>query len=753
MRVSRRSFLHVTALSGGGMMLGLHMVEPQRATAQTPKGPPPFDAKAFIKIAPDGTVTLVSRNPEIGQGIKNMLPMLIAEELDVDWKSVKVEQADFKAEYGLQTTGGSRAASNNWIPMRQVGAAGRQMLIAAAAKKWGVPESECFAQKGRVYHRSTDRSLGYGELAQAAAAMPVPDLKTLKLKDASSYTIIGKWTPGVDVPKITEGKPIFGIDFTLPGMVFAAYEKCPVFGGKVVSANTDEIKKLPGIKDAFVVAGTVDVKPITPGEPGLESGVAIVAETWWAAQSARKKLNVKWDLGPAAQQSSTEFAQKAQEMAKQPPQRTLRKVGDPEKTFTSDGAKTIEAAYSYPFISHAPLEPRNCTATYKDGKLEIWSNTQLPARGQGLVSKVLGIPEENISINLLRAGGSFGRGLTNDYMLEVSNIAKTIGMPVKLVWSREDDMTHDYYRPGGFHFLKGAVDSSGKLEAWQNHFVSYGQGDEFSPSAAIAPTEFPSGFVPNFAIYSSVMPLELKTGALRAPGANSQAFVFQSFIDELAHAAGKDPVEFRRDLLVEPGKEKVAAAAKPKVENEIAPTKEGAHHESYDVARMRNVLDVAVERSGWGKRQLPAGTAMGIAFHYSFQGYFVHVAEVTVKDKKLKVNKVWACGDVGSQIINPSGAEAQVQGAVIDGLSELMSQEITLDAGKVVQKNYDTFQLMRFRQAPEIDVHFVSSDHSPTGLGEPALPPILPAVCNAIFAASGDRVRALPLKNSGYSWA
>ncbi|HEX4169571.1 MAG TPA: molybdopterin cofactor-binding domain-containing protein [Bryobacteraceae bacterium] len=752
MQVSRRSFLQVTALSGGAMMLGLHVVEPQKVFGQTPPAPPPFDAKAFIKIAPDGTVTLISRNPEIGQGIKNMLPMLIAEELDVDWKSVKVEQADYRAEYGLQTTGGSRAASNNWIPMRQVGAAGRQMLIAAAAKKWGVPESECFTSSGRVYHRATDRSLGYGELAAAAAAMPVPDLKTLKFKDANSYKIIGKWTPGVDVPDITVGKPIFGIDFTMPGMLYAAYEKCPVFGGKVTSANVDEIKKLPGIKDAFVVEGTVKVTPLTPGEPGLEPGVAIVAETWWAAQSARKKLNVQWDLGPAASQSSTQFAAKAAELSKQPPGRTLKKDGDIDNAF-GNGVKVVEAAYSYPFISHAPLEPRNCSAQFKDGKLEIWSTTQQPARGRGLVSKVLGIPEDDITIHLLRAGGSFGRGLTNDYMTEVSHIAKTVGVPVKLVWSREDDMMHDYYRPGGFHFLKGAVDGSGKLVAWQNHFVSYGEGDKFASSAAITPTEFPSGFTPNFAIYSSVMPLELKTGALRAPGANSQAFVFQSFIDELAHAAGQDPVEFRRNLLVEPGKDQVAAGAKQKVENEPAPTKEASHKQTYDVGRMRKVIDVAVEKSGWGKRNLPAGTAMGIAFHYSFQGYFAHIAEVSVKGKQIKVNKVWACGDNGSQIINPSGAEAQVQGAVIDGLSELMSQEITLEGGKVMQTNYDKHQLLRFRQAPEIEVHFVASDNPPTGLGEPALPPILPAVCNAIFAASGVRIRELPLAKSGYSWA
>lgn len=750
MRVNRRSFLQATALSGGAMMLGLYSAEPQKVSAQ--QTPPPFDAKAFIKIGADGSITLVSRNPEIGQGIKNMLPMLIAEELEVDWKTIKVEQADFDAKYGLQTTGGSRAASNNWVPMRQVGAAGRQMLIAAAAKSWGVPEAECFASNGRVYHRATDRSFAYGQLAAAAAQMPVPDLKTLKFKDANSYKIIGQWTPGVDVPDITTGKPIYAIDFTMPGMLYAVYQKCGVFGGKVVSANLDEVKQLPGVKHAFVAEGTVKVGPVIEGDPGLEPGVAIVADTWWAAQSARKKLKVQWDEGPAAQQSSAQFAARAQELGKSAPARVLKQEGDVEAAFSS-GAKVVEAAYTYPFISHAPLEPRNCSARHQDGKLEFWSNTQLPARGSALVAKTLGVAEKDITIHLLRAGGSFGRGLTNDYMVEAGYIAKTAGVPVKLLWSREDDMTHDYYRPGGFHFLKSTLDSSGKLTAWRNHFVSFGEGETFSSSASIAPTEFPSGFVPNYSVGASVMPLELKTGALRAPGANAQAFVFQSFIDELAHAAGQDPVAFRRELLREPGKELVAGAAKPKVENEPSPTKEGAKKQAYDVGRMRAVLDLAAEKSGWGKRKLPAGAGMGVAFHYSFQGYFTHIAEVTVADNKVKVNKVWACGDVGSQIINPSGAEAQVQGAVIDGLSELMFQEITLEGGKVVQTNYDKHQLLRMKQAPQIEVHFLKTDNPPTGLGEPALPPILPAVCNAIFAASGKRVRELPLMKSGFSWA
>jgi len=729
MRVTRRSFLHAATATGGGLLVGAYTTP--FAAAQQPPAPPPFEATAFVRIAPDGTITLISRNPEIGQGIKTMLPMLIAEELEVDWKTVKVEQADFDAKYGMQTTGGSRAASNNWVPMRQVGAATRHMLIAAAAKQWGVPETECFAENGRVYHKSTDRSLGYGELASAAAGMPVPDLKTLKLKDQGDFKIIGKATRSVDVPDIVAGKPIFGIDFTMPGMLFAVYHKCPVFGGKVASANLDDIKKLPGIRHAFVVDTTVKTGPVVEGDPGLEPGIAIVADTWWAANSARKKLDVKWDEGPAAAQSSEGFAKRALELSLQAPGRTLKTDGNLDEGFKS-AAKVLEAAYDYPFISHAPLEPRNCSARFKDGKLEIWSTTQLPARGCTLVSKTLNIPESDITIHLLRAGGSFGRGLTNDYMVEVSHIAKTIGggVPVKLLWTREDDMAHDYYRPGGFHYLKGGLDSAGKVVAWRNHFVTYGDNEHFASSAAINPMEFPSDFVPNFAIHVSAMPLALKTGALRAPTANSQCFVMQSFIDELAHAAGKDPIAFRLELLGDKA------------------------HEKYDVARMRGVLQAVADRSVWGKRTLPKGTAMGVSFHYSFQGYFAHVAEVSVvATNKLKVNKFWVCGDIGSQIINPSGAEAQVQGGVIDGLSELMAQEITLDNGRVVQSNYNQHKLLPLSKAPQIDVYFVKSDHDPTGLGEPALPPVIPAVTNAIFAATGKRIRTMPLAKSGFSWA
>jgi isoquinoline 1-oxidoreductase beta subunit len=739
MQINRRNFLRVSALAGGGMLLDFSPLSEALAQGQGRPAAPPLSPTSFISIASNGQVTIMAKAPEVGQGIKTMLPMLIAEELDVDWKNVKIEQGDLDAKYGVQFSGGSLGTPSGWEPLRQVGGAARQMLITAAAQTWSVPESECSTEAGRVLHKSSNRSLGYGELATKAAAVPVPDLTKVQLKNPKDYKIIGHSTRGVDVQGIVTGKPIFGIDFTVPGMLHAVYHKCPVFGGKVASANLEAIKALPGIKHAFVVEGVdVTTNNILAGDPGLLPGIAIVADNWWAAQSAREKLDVKWNEGRWATQSSEGFAQRAEELFKQAPARTLRNDGNVEATLQS-ATKVVEGNYSYPFISHAPLEPQNTTAHFKDGKLEIWTTSQTPGSGRGLVARLLNIPENTITVHLLRGGGGFGRRLTNDYMVEAAYISKTIGAPVKLLWTREDDMTNDYYRPGGFQNLKAGIDASGKIVAWRNHFVTFGDGERFSPSAAMQPTEFPARYVPNFALHTSVMPLGLKTGALRAPGSNVYAFVIQSFIDEVAHAAGKDPIDFRVALLNTPP----------------LPLPEGTRgNPGLRPDRMQGVLKLVAEKSGWGKRTLPKGTALGVAFHYSHQGYFAEVAEVSVNAaKKVKVNKIWVAGDIGSQIINPSAAINMVQGSVIDGLSELMAQEITLKAGRVMQTNFHQHPMLRLKQTPEIEVHFLKTENPPTGLGEPALPPVLPAVCNAIFTATGQRLRSLPIAKHGYSWA
>ena len=669
-----------------------------------------------------------------------LLSYVYTDELDVDWKQCKIEQAPFdESKYAMQSAGGSTATPVNFMPMRQAGAAGRALFITAAAQTWNVPESECTTSSGRVMHQS--KSLNYGELTAKVAALPAPNLATLKLKDPSEYKIIGHSQTQIDLHEIVTGKPIFAIDVKLPGMLHAAFERCPVLWGKLVNANLDEIKKLPGVKQAFVVKGP-DFQGMPVRYPDLVDGVAILADTWWQAQQARKALKVQWDEGAAANGSSTAFAQKAGELSKQPPQRTLRNDGDVEAAFKS-AAKVVEAAYSYPFISHAPLEPQGATAHFNNGKMEIWTNSQQPGSGRRQVAQILGIPQGDVVLHMVRGGGGFGRRLTNDYMIEAATIAKQAGVPVKLLWSREDDMEHDYYRPGGFQYLKAGLDSSGKIVAWRNHFISYGEGESFVASGAVQPFEFPQRFVSNYALHSSVQPLGLRTGALRAPTSNAIAFVMHSFIDELAQAAGKDAVEFRMDLLNQAPAVPAGGPAPPGVNAE----------------RMKGVLQLAAEKSGWGKKTYPKGTAMGIGFHFSHQGYFAEVAEVTVtstgaNSHKVKVNKIWIAADVGSQIVNPSGADNICQGGVIDGMSELMNQKITIEKGRVQQTNFHQHGMMRMAQAPpEIEVHYLKTTYGPTGLGEPALPPILPAVANAIFNASGKRVRSLPFSDSGFSWA
>lgn len=725
--VSRRLFLKLAGLSGGGLALAFYIGAEDPAQAQTLAAD--FAPNAFVQISNDGSILIYSKGPEIGQGIKTAFGLIIAEELDADWQRVRVEQAPINpAVYGRQGAGGSTSIPSNWDQLRQAGALPRAMLISAAAREWQVAESDCRTQRSQVICKD-GRRLGYGELAGKAALLPVPDAKTLKLKERSQYQLFGKRYTGVDNHQVVTGQPLFGIDTVLPNLLYAAYQKCPAFGGKVKSANLEAIRQLPGVKDAFVVTGTGLATEVMPG-------VAIIATSTWAAFSAKQQLQIEWDESEASQDNWAAFVQQAQALARQSGKEVLRNSGDVDQAFTGS-KQQVEAFYSYPYASHATLEPQNCTAWYHDNRIEIWAPSQQADASIALVAKVLGIGAERITVHQTRVGGGFGRRLMNDYVCEAAVIAREVARrmaaPVKLTWTREDDMTHDLYRVGGFHAFKGAVDAQGKLSAWQDHFITFsGDGSRPTSGGNIEVDEFPGPLLSNYRLTQTLLNSGTPTGPWRAPRSNAIAFAVQGFLHELAVAAGRDHREFLLEVMGEP--------------RWLVP----GNTRALNTARAIAVIKLATEKSGWG-RQLPKGRGLGLAFHFSHAGHVAEVAEVSVgRNKQLTVHKVTVAADVGP-IINMSGAEAQAQGAVIDGFSLMFGQEITLEKGRVQQLNFNDYALLRMPHAPKVETHFIQSEYSPTGLGEPALPPLIPAICNAIHAATGERVRTLPLTRAGFT--
>jgi len=741
--LSRRRFIKISGFVGGGLVLGLSLGTERVAAQQHnghgagPSREVEFAPNPYVQIKPDGTIVLFAKNPDVGQGVKTALPMIVAEELDAEWSRVRVEQAPISMElYGPQFAGGSTSIPMNYNTLRRAGAVARAMLVAAAAERLGVPAEELTTDAGFVVHAASNRRIGYGELAEAAAALPVPDPASVKLKDRKDFKLLGKRVTGVDNFKVVTGQPMFGIDQRVPGMLYATFTKAPAIGARVSSANLDHVKSLPGVKAAFLIEKKGNAIEFNPSSDAVSSGVAIVADSTWSAFKAKRELRVEWDESDASRDSWSEAVAEARRLAQSAPQSTLRDSGDVDAAFAS-ADRTVEAFYTYPYVAHADLEPQNCTVWCKpDGTAEIWAPTQTPQAAVEAVAKFLGVPQSNVTLHQLRGGGGFGRRLANDSVVEAAAISKRVGAPVKVQWTREDDFAFDYYRPGGFHAFKAAI-ANGKLAAWQDHFITFTRGGGMpATSANLSPDEFPARSVPNARILQSMIPSKMPTGPWRAPGSNAIAFAIQCFLHECAVAAGRDHVEFLLEVM--------ATTPPPQ---QAGPG--GFGMPGLNPERAAGVIRLAAEKAGWG-RKLPEGRGLGLAFHFSHQGHFAEVAEVSVDaDRRVTVHKVWVAGDIGP-IVNLSGAENQVQGSVIDGFSTAMGLEITFEKGRVQQRNFDGYPLLRMTQAPEVEVHFVDSDYPPTGVGEPALPPAAPAICNAIYAASGHRVRTLPLTREGF---
>lgn len=712
--LDRRSFLKVSMLASGALLVG---VACQRSPQANDLEDDTWIPNLYVRIDTDGTVTIVSKNPEAGQGVKTAFPMVVAECLNVDWQQVSVEQAPLDDRYGRQVIGGSRGTPDGWDDLRIAGTAARHLLTAAAASEWGVSTDECVAEKGSIIHQASGKSRRYESLLAVAASLPVPDVSDLELKSRpSEFELLGTFVPGVDNSKIVTGQALFGCDTRLEGMLYAVYEKCPAYGGKVRKANVDQILEQPGVTHAFVVEGTDNLS-------GLLPGVAIVADSWWSAQSARKQLRVDWE--PGHSDSTTEYDRQAESLRNEKGE-TRRTDGDVDGALDS-ARKVIEASYYYPFVSHANMEPQNCTALYHEsGRLELWAPSQNPKAGRELIAGTLGISEKKIHVNLTRIGGGFGRRLRNDFMVESAWIAREIRRPVQLQWTREDDMQHDFYRPAAWHHFRAGIDDAGKMAAFDHHFVTFGSNGETVSGANLSPNHYPAGLVANFRLRQSIIETNVPTGPWRSPGHSAYCWAYQSFFDEVALAAGRDPLDFRLDLLSR-------SYGEPPL----------------DLKRASDTLKLAAEKAGWGRRTLAANRGMGMAFHFDHGGYVSHVAEVVTDGSNVKVEKVYSGIDVGP-ILNLSGARNQVEGAVTDALSTAQ-QEITFANGAAQQSNFNNYELLRIYQAPEVECHFIQSDNSPTGLGEPPFAAATPAITNAIYAATGTRIRELPFNRSDIS--
>ena len=717
--LNRRQFL-----AGSGALLVACCI-PARAGAAVKAGGQAAVLNAWIRIGSDGWATLFATHPEIGQGVKTALPMILAEELDMPWERVRVEQAPVNgAIFGRQVAGGSTSVQMAWAPLRKAGATARALLVAAAAKTWSTDAAGLSTRAGRVMNDATGASLSYGDLAALAATLPVPE--HAPLKNPAAFRLLGSRIGGVDNRSIVTGKPLFGIDQTVPGMMYATYTKAPANGGTIQSANLDQVRALPGVRDAFILKAR--------GAPSaLREGVAVIADSTWSALKAKRALEIQWDLSAASVDDWKVLRETSMEIARTPGGEILHDDGNVDAAFSA-AKQVVRGTYVYPFLAHASLEPQNCTAWVRGGGAEIWAPSQLPAIGAKLAAETCGLDLQKVVMHQTRVGGAFGRRLVNDYVVEAVAISQRAGVPVKLQWTREDDFANDFYRPGGVHGLAAALDADGRLSGWNNHFVTVSNDGKAADCwAALDSGLMPQHLVANFRVRQTLRKISIPTGAWRAPGSNALAFVANCFLHEVSTAAARDHLEFLLELMGAPRQ-------LPGANGDV-----GMH-----TGRASAVIAEVGRRANWGKK-LPAGRAQGLAFYYSHSGYFAEITEVEVlTERRIKVHSVHVVGDVGP-IVNLSMAEHQVVGSVTDGLSAMLGQQATFTRGTINETNFHNYQVLRMPHAPPVDVYFIRSNNPPTGLGEPALPPVAPAICNAIFSASAQRIRELPLSLSGYS--
>ena len=685
--ISRGEFLKVSTAAGTGLALAFHLpLLDKLAAAQAPDSLKP---NVWVIIDTSGAVTITMHRCEMGQKIWTALPMIVAEELEADWSRVQVKQGDLDPVYGGQSTGGSASVRTTYDKLRRAGATAREMLITAAAQTWNVDRSSCRAENGAVIHAPTSRKLTYGELVETAAGLPVPE--EVPLKDPGDFKIIGKSMKSLNTASMVDGSAIYGYDFKLPGMLTAVVARCPVFGGQVAGYDDSGARAVPGVRRVTQIS----------------SGIAVVADDTWAALQGRKALKVTWDEGPNAGLNSEDISRTLKEAA-QSEGTALRDDGEAQAAL--DGAaKKLTAAYEVPYLDHATMQPMSCTAQVRDGACEIWTSTQSPTGAQKAAMEVTGLPAEAVKVHILLLGGGFGRGHRNDFVKDAVEVAKDLDVPVKVLWTRDDDIQHGFFRPTTYHAVQGGLDREDRPVAW-SHRVS-GPGDSVGTITGGA-VDLPYA-IPNIRVDYVMSDIPVPIGPWRSVANTQTAFVNECFIDELAEAAGKDPYEFRRELL-------------------------------QDHPRHLGVLDLAAEKAGWGKR-LPRGRHQGLAVHFSFRSYAAVVAEVSVDRRGgIKIHKMVCAVDCGT-VINPDGVRSQVEGGITLALTAALHGAITLKNGRVQQSNFHNYKLLTMREMPVVEAYIVPSTEPPTGVGEPPVPPTPPALVNAIYAATGKRIRRLPI--------